>query len=150
MSEREFDEAYKKTSPLMDCLRPTFESEDIVFFGCRLEEPDMPNVFATCKERQLNRQRIAMEQGRNAKSPPLRYILLPKPEIYDDNSTFDERRSREALSKQTEQYKNMEIEPVWYVANGTDPSALRVAFGNLANLSDVTPNYGWDGGLNGN
>lgn len=150
LAREEFDEAYGDNSALMNFLIPTFENEAMTFVGCRLREPVMRKVFDTCKEHQLTRQRVAANLGRPASTPPTRFILLPKPEVNDENEGFNAQQSKIEMDKQEAYYKDMEIDPVWYVAKGMDHSKLRLALERLAGLPDVKPEHGWNGGLNGN
>ena len=150
LAREEFNDAYGNNSNLMNFLIPTLENEAMMFIGCRLKEPVMPRVFKICKKHQLNRQRVAAEQGRPTSTPPSRFILLAKPEVNDKNGKFNEERSKIEMDKQEAYCRDMDIEPVWYVANGTDHSALRFALNQIAGLPDVTPDHGWNGGLNGN
>ncbi len=150
LARKEFKDAYRDGSNLMNFLVPTLENETMVFVGCRLKEPVMPEVFKICKEHQLERKRVAAEHGCTTSAPPARFILLPKPVVDDKDGKFNEEQSKTEMEEQDAYYRQMEIKPVWYVANGSDHSALRIAFEKLANLPDVTPHYGWNGGLNGN
>jgi hypothetical protein len=147
LARGEFDEAYGSNSSLMNLLVPTLENDPVLFIGCGLREPTMPRVFDICKKHQQNRLRVMVESGNPLSKPPSRFIFLPKPEVINEMSAFDIQRSQDdEMSNQQAYYSGLEIEPVWYDAPGNDHSALRTALERLAELPDVKPDYGWQGG----
>jgi hypothetical protein len=147
LARDEFDEAYGDNSNLMNLLVPTLAEEPILFIGCRLREPVMKRIFDICKKAQLKRQRIMVASGGPQSKPPPRFILLPKPEIQNDETGhIDLGKSQIEIEEQQRYYQDLEIEPVWYDAPANDHSALRFALERLAELPEVTPNHGWQGG----
>lgn len=143
LARDEFLEAYRDNSNLMNFLVPTLENDPVLFVGCGLREPSMPQVFKICKEHQTKRQKIMVASGSLPSSPPQRYILLPKPSVTNEAGDLVEDQSREEMERQQTYYTSLDIEPVWFENSGDDFSALRVAVEDLANLPDIRPNYGW-------
>lgn len=149
LARKEFELAYGNSSNLMNLLMPTLENDPIVFLGCRLREPVMPQVFAICRQHQQARKRIAMESGRHPGSPPHRFIFLPRPQVESEvNEEVTKEQSHAIFLKEDAYYRDMDIEPVWYSASKEDHSELRLALERLAGLPDIRPNYGWQGGSN--
>jgi hypothetical protein len=143
LSRDEFKTAYSNNSNLMNLLVPTFENDPIVFIGCRLQEPVMPQVFSVCKQHQEKRQRAMMDCGRQVSNPPPKYILLPKPEVTNLNGEIDLKQSQIRLEEEEDYYKEMDIISVWYRATGGDHSLLRLALENLARFPPISPHHGW-------
>ena len=87
-----------------------------------------------------------LEMGDPNITPPQRFIVLPRPHFKTEQGNFDPVRSEEEKEKAERYYRDMNIVPVWYRAQGANHAALRYAFEQLADLRDITPKYGWDGG----
>jgi hypothetical protein len=146
LARSEFEEAYAANSNLLNFLIPTLENDPILFIGCRLHEPVMGQVFAICKAHQQRRQELIIKQGR-VSTPPPRYILLPEPEIKTDISgEVNAQDADDQKTKETDYYKGMGIEVVWYPSAGGDHSALRFALDSVAELPDTVPTHDWGGG----
>lgn len=146
LSRNEFDEAYCENSNLLNFLVPTLENEHIVFVGCRLKEPAMGHVFDICKEHQKKRIEIALERGGELAPPPRRFIMLSEPVVKDANGKINIESGKIELEEQNAYYRARDIEPVWYLADGHDHSALRLAFDEIADLPNVEPIFDWRGG----
>lgn len=143
LAKSEFDEAYRATSNLMNFLVPTLENDPIVFVGCRLQEPGMETVFEICKEHQLTRKQLVAASGASPSEPPPRFILLRQPTVMNGNGEHDATRSEEERRKLQGFYENRDIQPVWYDGRGDDHHALLRAFEQLAGLTNLTPDHGW-------
>lgn len=153
LTQSEFDEAYDPKSNLMHFLVPTLESDPVCFIGCGLREPVMEGVFKICMEHQLQRQVAQTRTGHPWRPLPLKFILLPKPEVMTSSeldpdgiqARFDPEQSQTQILEKEKYYAAMDIKVVWYIASGGDHSALRRAFEQLAELPDITPDYSYGG-----
>lgn len=144
LTKREFDDAYGN-SGLVDFLVPTFENDPICFVGCGLREPGLQRLFGLSMARQEERQRLAANHGRTSR-PPMRHILLPRPEVIDSATRAeDPQKSDDARAQQERYYSGFNVTVVWYEATGNDHSSLRRAFDRTAGAPSPIPDYGWGG-----
>ena len=145
LSRDEFSEAYINGGNVKNLIAPTLENEDVLFVGCGLKDSYMEEVFKVCKNQQENRQRVIAEMGYPQSNPPTRFILQSIPEVTIEGE-IDKEQSKLEMEKQDDYFTNLGIKPVWYEAYNGDHSALWNALQNLANLPEVTPDHGWQGG----
>lgn len=144
LARDEFTAAYSNNSNLKNFLMPTLENTPIVFIGCRLLEPVMPEVFAICKEHQLDRLDIEQRENRPSEPPP-RFILAAMPEVKGERGERDEERSRAEQQEEERRYRDLDITPVWYPAPGKKHFQLRYALEELADLKTPSVFHGWEG-----
>lgn len=144
LAQREFDEAYRDNGTLTNFLLHTFEFNAVVFIGCGLREPVMPEVFAICRQNYEKRLEILTARGATDISKPPRFIFRNKPEKRNEAGEFDRDLSEAEESRETEKLKGMDIIPVWYVSSGKDHSALRFALQEIAKLRNLGPYYDYD------
>jgi hypothetical protein len=148
LAQGEFDEAYAPNSSLMNCLVATLENDPVCFIGCGLREPVMEKVFAICTGNQLKRFDAQAQSRRPVSKPPPKFMLLPKP-VVKTASGFDQERSQARIPELEEFYGARGIKVVWYVASGSDHSAVRRALEQLAGLPLVVPEFGYEGNYDG-
>jgi len=149
LARDEFKEAYIPNGHLMNMLLQTLEYDHVLFIGCKLQEPNMSDVFNICKRNQQKRLQIINPDNQRT---PLKFILLPKPKstFKDEKGEIEIIRNQEEIENLNRHYNNMGIEPVWY-DDENDHSNLRFALEPLTKLKlqDVKTDYGQQGDIYG-
>jgi len=146
LSRSEFERAYEHDSSLRTFLIQTLDDDPVCFVGCRLREPPLCHILAVIRKHQADRMELQRGVELPPSRPPSRYILLPKRVVIRGESRVPQ-SDQEAMDLEEEQYRKLGIHTLRYSApTEDDHSTLRRAFEDLANLSKVQCDYGWDGG----